>query len=562
MFPINMTSVSDLFSSTQLIIYFGISILNGILLYFCSMKFMLVMQQCGYRGKRYFKWLDNRETPYKSRLMLLSMLGFLFFLVLSMCFSSVTGGTASSYVGFAAYFLFIALYINTESHVNAKVPLKKTKRLVRLAVTFGILLTLVTFALSILCNYVAFKIGDEVFAILRYALICIMPILTPYILFLAYVINEPMEKLIRDHYIKKARIKLEKSNVIKVGITGSFGKTTVKEMLKTILSQKYRVLATPENYNTPLGIALTAKGLDASHDIFIAEMGARSKGDIKELANIVKPKYGVITGINEQHLESFETIENIKDTKYELVENLTSDGVAFFSSDNEGSLELFNRYQGEKILAGNNIEIESENGLVTATDIVTDKQGTSFMLCIRGHNPVKCRTVLLGKFSISNICLASSVAYQLGMTPSEIANGINRLTCIGHRLELMPNNKGIIIIDDSYNCNIDGTKAAMEVMDMFEGRKIVLTPGLVELGKIENVANFEFGKLLASHADIVIITGKHNAVMIIDGLIEGGMARENIIFAKNLKKGNEELNAIMQQGDVVMFENDLPDNYN
>ena len=102
----------------------------------------------------------------------------------------------------------------------------------------------------------------------------------------------------------------------------------------------------------------------------------------------------------------------------------------------------------------------------------------------------------------------------------------------------------------------------MEVLDTFEGRKIVLTPGLVELGKMENVANLEFGKTLATHADIVIVIGKHNAEMLINGLIDGGMNRENIKFAKSLNKGNALLNEIMVEGDVVLFENDLPDNYN
>ncbi|MBQ7348887.1 MAG: UDP-N-acetylmuramoyl-tripeptide--D-alanyl-D-alanine ligase, partial [Clostridia bacterium] len=124
------------------------------------------------------------------------------------------------------------------------------------------------------------------------------------------------------------------------------------------------------------------------------------------------------------------------------------------------------------------------------------------------------------------------------------------------------NNKNIVIIDDSYNCNEDGIKAAMEVLDTFKGRKIVVTPGLVELGKQENLANLQFGKMLAGHADIVIIIGKHNAEMLINGLTEGGMQKSNILFEKNLSRGNETLNSILREGDVVLFENDLPDNYN
>jgi len=575
-------SFSELFSTASLLGIAGISVLSGVLLFFASLKFLLALQQCGYRGKRYFKWLTSPETPYLSRLMLLCILGFLFFLVLGTNFAPIVGENAAAYVGFASFALFTALYIRTESAVNAKVPLKKTKRLVRLCITFAFTLTVFVFGLMLLCSSVAIWIGDEIVWLLRYSLICGVPILLPYLLFVAYLINEPMEEFIKRHYIRQAKTKLESSNVLRIGITGSYGKTSVKEILKTILSQKYRVLATPASYNTPLGIAITVKSLDSTHDVFLAEMGARNKGDIKELALLVKPDYGVLTGINNQHLESFGTIENIKNTKFELFENLAQNardcgdglnngqvrngrgdgngrnGKGFFSSDNEGARELYERFGGEKYFAGIN---GAENDLVTATELATSEQGTSFTLNIAGEKPVACSTVLLGRHSVSNICLAAAVAYKVGLTPEEIAKGINRLQSVGHRLELVPNNKKIVIIDDSYNCNEDGAKAAMEVLDTFKGRKIVVTPGLVELGKMENVANLSFGTLLAAHADKVIVIGKHNAEMIINGLTAGGMDKADISFAKNLNKGNEILNAMLEEGDVVLFENDLPDNY-
>ena len=237
---------------------------------------------------------------------------------------------------------------------------------------------------------------------------------------------------------------------------------------------------------------------------------------------------------------------------------MDKDGVGIFTSDNEYSRTLNDRFQGEKYLAG----LDGEENLVTAIDVQNDENGTTFTLVIKGEEPVKCSTVLLGTHSVKNICVASAVAYKMGLTPSEIATGINRIQTIGHRLELVPNNKKIVIIDDSYNSNVNGIDAAMEVLDSFKGRKIVLTPGLVELGKMENVENLKFGKLLASHADIVIIIGKHNAEMLINGLIDGGFNRENIKFARTLNKGNAMLNEIVEEGDVVLFENDLPDNYN
>lgn len=558
MYPLSLAGFTDIFTTNQIVIYLIISFSNALLLFFASMKFLLVLQQCGYRGRRYFRWLGNKETPYMSRLMLLCLLAFLFFCVLNMCFFSLAGQTITSFIGFCSYVLFAIIYINTESHVNAKIPLKKTKRLVRLCISYFILLIAFTFGLLVLLDYLAFLLNDNVVAVLRFSVICLTPMLIPYILIMAYGVNEPFEAIGRVHYQRQAVYKLDNSDVIKIGITGSYGKTSVKEMLKTILSQKYRVLATPASYNTPLGIALTAKHLDSTHDVFIAEMGARSKGEIKELARMVKPRFGILTGVNNQHLESFGDVETIKNTKFELFENLAENGVGFFSSDNEGARELMERFNGEKYSAG----IFGEDNLVSATEIKTVNRGMVFKLNIKGEKPVECRTTLLGEHSVKNICLAASVAYKVGLTPKEIAVGINRIQTVGHRLELLPNNKNIVIIDDSYNSSVDGFNAAMNVLDMFEGRKIVLTPGLVELGKMENLANFEMGKTLARHADIVIVIGKHNAVMLIDGMIEAGMDRENIKFARTLNKGNELLNSIMAEGDVVLFENDLPDNYN
>lgn len=559
MFPQSATSLSQLFSGYSLYIYIGLSLVNALLLFLVSFKFLLVLQQSGYRRKPYFTWLSNKQTPYRSRLMLLCMLAFLFFLVLNASFAPVISNNAvTSYIGFASYTVFLLLYFQSEKSVNAKIPLNKTKRLVRLSITFILVSALLTFAGVSVLNIVAFYIASPIVSLLRYSLICLMPIFTPRILSLANLINQPFENSIKKGYVRRAKLKLDQSNVIKIAITGSYAKTSVKEILKAILEQKFRVLSSPLSYNTPQGIALTVNKLDSTHDVFIAEMGARFSGDIKELTKLVNPDYALLTGVNNQHLETFKTLENVKRTKNELFENLKEGGVAFFCSDNGISKELCGEFKGERYLAGTS----GEDNLVFASEVELNKSGVTFTLNVRGEQPVKCTTVLLGRHNVSNICLASAVAYKLGMSPNEIAMGINRIKSVGHRLELMPNSKGVIIIDDSYNSNVDGFKMAMEVLDSFEGRKIILTPGLVELGKDENLFNYEMGKEMASHADKVIIIGTHNAEMLIKGLVDGGFNREDIMFSKNLSRGNEELNSIIKSGDVVLFENDLPDNYN
>lgn len=557
MFPLDAQSLSELVGGTNLIINWSLCVAVSALLFFSSLKFLLVLQQSGYRGKKYFKWLSSPETPYLKRLMLLCLMALLFSCILSITFAPLCGETASSYIGISAFILFTALYINTEHSINVKVPLKKTKRLVRLCITFIIVLLAFTYLYITLINVLAYAIGSTVFAIMRFALLSALPILLPFIMALAYWINEPIEELIKRSIERRTAEKLQKTTALKIAVTGSYGKTSVKEILKVILSQKFRVLSTPYSFNTAMGIALATEKLDNTYDIFIAEMGARYVGDIKKLADIVKPSIGVLTGINNQHYESFGSIENIAKTKNELFEFLEkNDGKGFFSIETEEGKKLFDKFGKEKY------SVNGENGFVNATDVVTSEKGLSFTLNVQGEKSVKCSTVLLGSHNINNILLASAVAYELGLTVNEISQGISRIKSINHRLELVPNSRGIVIIDDSYNSNENGIVSAMETLDNFQGRKIVVTPGLVELGKMENISNLKFGKLLSKHADVVIVVGKHNAEMLINGLIEGGTPKDKIVFAKNLNKGNEILNGMLEKGDVVLFENDLPDNYN
>ena len=547
-------------------LWLGLSILNAILLFFATTKFLLSMQQLGYKGYRYFKWMYSKRNPYLSRLMLLSLLGFLFFCILGITFARLAGGL-DSFIGFFAYVFFMLVYIDMEKHVNVKLKLKKTKRLVRLAIVYLLVLAGVSFGLFALLDYIevtliykAIKNGTmgyagEVFGVLKYSLIALTPFLAPFLLSVGYYILKPFEDLNNKRYLKLSKRILGHSDAIKIGITGSYGKTSVKEILATILSVRYRVLATPESYNTPLGIAYAVKKLESTHDVFIAEMGAREVGDISDLANMVCPDIAVLTGLNSQHLESFKTIENIKNTKYELFENLKQNGKAFFNIDSPWAKELADKFSGEKYCVSLN------GGFVSAKNLVYNNEGISFDLVIEGERPIKCSTTLIGEHSIANILLAAAVAYKLGLNRNEIFVGVTRLHSVKHRLQVLPTGSGVTLIDDSYNSNIDGFKCALKALSAFSGRKIIVTPGLVELGANQGVLNYEVGKLIASNCDVMIISAKTNAEMLIKGFVDGGKDTKDILYAKNHVKAKELLNNILQKGDVVLFENDLPDTY-
>ncbi len=529
-----------------------------LLMLFASGKFLLALQQLGYRGHRYYRWLYSKRNPYRARIMLLSLLSFLCYTVIGITFVDIVPEWLAPYFGFIAPVFFICAYIHTESSVNVKISLKITRRMLRQILTYVIVLFAVM--LGATCFLTAFSnifdgAGGKIFDVLKFSLLSFMPMLAPLLLLVAYGINRPFEKINNRRYIEITRKKLAESNLIKIGITGSFGKTSVKEILSTLLSVKFRVLATPASYNTPLGISLAIKKLDATHDVFIAEMGAREVGDISELSKIVQPNIAVLTGVNSQHLETFKNIDNIKKTKYELFENLPLDGKAFFDVSNRLSSELSQKFNGEKYLANGNGE------LLSALDIKTTSDGTTFKIT-DGKEVVQCVTTLIGKHSVNNIMLSATVAYKVGLSLSEIACGITRLHSVKHRLEVLPNNKGVTLIDDSYNSNTDGFLCALDTIAQFDGRKIVVTPGIVELGHDQYQTNYEIGKKLATSCDKLVISAKHNAEAIINGFVDEGGNKENIAYKPNFIDAKKFVSEILQAGDIVLFENDLPDIYN
>lgn len=547
----------ELFSTNNLIPYIILSLCNALLLMSISPKFLQIMQQSGYEGFGYFKWLRRRDNVYLSRLSNLTLLSILGFLLFNIFFSFLDRAWGF-YIGFVFYLFFAINYYQSDKKREKRVPLVMTARMRRLCVVYYVVLVLATFLIVFLSNVLAcFVSENSVILVIRLAPVCITPMLIPVLLVAAHYIILPYETKVQSAYVKKTIKKLHgRPDLIKIAVTGSYGKTSVKEILKTILSEKYEILATPSSYNTPMGICKTVKKLNANHNVFIAEMGARHVGDIKELTEIVKPDYAIINGIVGQHLDTFGNIENIKRTKYEVVESMKT-GVVAYTVDNENTIEMFNECKIKTIPSGIDL---SKNPSVYATDITSDKNGSTFNLFIDGKC-VKCRTSLLGTHNVSNICLASAIAYELGLTLGEISAGISRLTQISHRLEIIEKKRGITIIDDSYNSNVRGIDCALEVLSGFNGRKIIITPGLVEMGSYEDIENYKFGKKIASVCDLVILVGKSAARRMQDGLIDAGFDNDKIIMASSLKDAVKHYNKLHKTGDVLLFENDLPDKF-
>ena len=387
-------------------------------------------------------------------------------------------------------------------------------------------------------------------------------ILQHYVILFSNIIITPVEKDINRKFYEEAQEKIKnRSDLTVVGITGSFGKTSTKFILGTILEEKFKVLNTPESYNTPMGLSKVINNdLMKEHEIFIAELGARNIGDIKEVSQLVKPKIAILTSIGSVHIETFKNIDNIMKTKYELIEELPTDGIAVFNYDNEYIKKLADKTFKEKVLYG----LENvENLDIYAEDIQVSELGSTFTIKDKEGNSIRCRTRLLGKHNIYNILAGVAVGRILGISFEEIKKGIEKVEPIPHRLNIIDSGTGIIVIDNAFNSNPIGSKAALDVLGQFkEGRKIIVTPGMVELGEMEEEANKEFGLQMGKVCDYVILIGEKRTLPIYEGLMEVNYNEENIFIAKNLDEATNYIQKIARPKDIVLFENDLPDNYN
>ena len=451
-------------------------------------------------------------------------------------------------IGAAALFVGGLVSYVTYKKLPAKKPLVYTKRVKRLLVIHVLLWGLIYALIDAVGQYVVYVRVIPFF----------LPFLWVWTLALSARLAQPLEKAINNHYFNDAKKKLEsRPDLIKVGITGSYGKTSTKFILGTLLQEKYRVLIPPSSFNTPMGLTrVIREQLKPEHEVFLAEMGARHKGDIKELIGLVHPTVGLLVSVGPQHLETFGNIETVADTKFELIEGLPKDGKAFFAADGSFCEKLYGRATMEKTLAG-----LDEKCPVHAENIHVTEDGSAFTL-VTPQGSIDCVTPLFGKHNIQNTVLCAAAALSLGLTLAEVQSGMKKLQSVEHRLQLIKGGNGITVIDDAFNANPAGAKAAMEVLSGFHGRRMVVTPGMVELGAEEEERNREFGRQMASACDIAILIGIKRTKPIYDGLLSAGFEADNVLRVNTLKEATDFLAAVGKSGDVVLFENDLPDNYN
>lgn len=521
-----ITIITQIALLVSLIFYIGV-----------ALKYELqMMQQNTYRNKRYWGWLMNTGASSSPRRLTM------YFLLLVAC----TRFTPEIIYPVIAVALIV--FGVRELRMKYKKPLVFTQRATRLYIASWAVVLLYTVIVGLMCCWDMQCILVALLTGVAFSWVVIM---------VANLLMHPVELHInRSFYNEAKQILAQMPHLRIIGVTGSYGKTSTKHYLYRILSEKYNVIMTPGSYNTPMGVIRTVREMmKPYYDIFIVEMGAKQLGDIKEICDLVCPTIGIVTAVGEQHLESFKSIENVQRTKFELVDALPADGLAIVNNDFE---YIANRpvnnvaVKRYAIAAGNDYHIENvEYGEVE----------TRFTVVGEGRQ-IELATKLVGDCNLSNLMASVIVALYLDVPEKSIRYGVSQIEQVEHRLNMKRTPGGLSIIDDAFNSNPDGARMALDVLKRIKtGKRIVITPGMIELGDKQVEYNKRFGSQMAEGADYVMVVGAYNRDAILAGLAEAGMPDEKIFVADSFAVAQARLVQIARAGDVVLYENDLPDTF-
>ena len=511
--------------------------------YFEFKRDLMMLQQNSYRNERYSRWLTaSQDTTSTMRLVTgAAALASLSTLTIPM----IT-------IGLVAIVSIVDIF--NLAGKKYKKPLVMTKRATRIFCVMALMAILIIGATVWICLSKDYSL--DIVAVTALLIYCFSHVFT----MLANWLLKPVEKHINGKYYKDAERILRSMPDLKIiGVTGSYGKTSTKHYLNRILSEKYDVMMTPGSFNTTLGVIRTIREyLKPYNEVFIVEMGAKQIGDIKEICDLVHPEIGIVTAVGEQHLESFKSIENVQRTKFELIDSLPSDGIAIVNDD-------FPYIANRPV---SNVECVryavSEKGAAnyTAEDITYSPDGTSFTVVTPEGERMDFSTKLVGECNVSNLLAAIIVALKLEVPVEKIRYAIANIEQVEHRLNMKRTAGGVTIIDDAFNSNPTGSKMALDELKMMNsGRRIIVTPGMIELGERQAELNEVFGKRIAVSADIAIIVGEYNRDAIVAGIESVGSSSLKLHKVDSFNEAQQYLATVLKSGDTVLYENDLPDTF-
>ena len=378
------------------------------------------------------------------------------------------------------------------------------------------------------------------------------------ILLLTSLVCEPLENHIKESYVKDAQqILSQHPELIRIGITGSYGKTSVKHILHALLSQAYYTYMSPHSYNNLMGLTIAIRTqLQSLHQIFIAEMGADHVGEIQRLARFIHPSMAIITAVGPQHLSTFGSQDAILKEKMQLVEQLPPHGIAILNYDNAYIRSYPIIHPCTVITYG----IHDAHVDVRASEITYSEKGSRFVVtCDKERFVVE--TCLLGEHNVCNILAAIACAKALHVKTDLIIQAIHRLPYVEHRLQVRKMGE-VTLLDDAYNSNPEGAAYALQVLKAMKGKRFLITPGFLDLGKESRQAHITYAKQMKDCADEILLVGEYQTQDIYATLLEEGFPSKQIHVCMTMKEALSSLTSMAGKGDCALIENDLPDAFN
>ena len=516
------------------------------------------------RFMAHFETYNGKKTLFNG-LFFLKILLFLCLLVLM--FPSSVSPLDNYIYNYGAY-LLIAIPLSflvylVEGIVAAIGIMRRKVKGPKLTAKIGVLLPFIFLPLlaaavifaRLFLNDIYYPSSWAIFELVPFAFISLaFDILTPLVVSLIILLFQPITVILRGRILRRAERKRSKlENLLTIGITGSYGKSSVKEFLKTILSGEFKVVATSKNHNSEIGIAeCILKEVKEDDEVFICEMGAYSKGGIKLLCDIAKPKIGILTGINNQHLSTFGSQKNIIKTKFELIDSLPEEGLAVLNWDSDFIKDNF-----KSKVSSIKYSLHGKED-IWAEEIKEGKENISFKAVSKTGESHEFSAKLMGIQNIPNLLAAIAVGRKLGMQFSDIAKKVLEIKPEQGGMKILKSKDGYNVIDATYSSNSDGLSAHLDYLKHWEGRKILVMPCLIELGRNGKETHYKLGRKIGEVCDMVIITSRDYFKQIKKGAMETGMKDENIVFLDGYQAIYDKIIYCIRETDVIFLESRVP----
>jgi len=510
-----------------------------------------------YESVRFLRWGLTREWLAHRAVWLGLLLGAVALSVAAVLPAARPIGIAIAWLVSAAAAQF------TWRWTSPKRPLVMTARMRRLLIAGGFLAVVLAAALAL--GIVA--LHPVVSTILVLVAAGLVTSLSEILLVAANVVTKPAESRIRHHYLALASARIKLVDPVVVAVVGSFGKTSTKHILAQLLQPHVNTLPTRKSFNTLMGVTrVINEDLSPENRIFIVEMDAYAPGEIAAISDLVHPRVAIITAIGPQHMERFGTVDRIAGALYEVAAALPADGTLILYTGDESGVALALQARNEQrhliryAPAGDGDTVDAD---VIASSIRVDGHGSTFRWRWEALGLDRQVAIpLLGRHQVANVSAALAAVHVLGYSVDDAITAAATLEQVEHRLQLMATAGPLTVIDDSYNANPVGVHNGLEVLAAMSGaHKFLITPGLVELGSVEDEENRRYGAHAARVCDHVIVMSAKTSAALCAGLREGGMSEDRIHVVETLDDATRLLQTLSRPGDVVLFANDLPDTY-